>query len=153
MKRTTVFADEDVLRNLRKIARRENRSFAEVTRKALTEYVSRRRPKRSSLSLVGVGRSGRKDVAPPATAISGSRCGVSKAAGGESVDPEKPMDSQRNRESKKEVGYYFRKISRQMFPASLPWTVSSDGSTTTLSPFRASPTRLFTRGSGTSFPE
>ena len=63
MKRTTVFADEDVLRKLREIARRENRSFAEVTRKALTEYVSRRRTKRSRLSLVGVGRSGRKDVA------------------------------------------------------------------------------------------
>jgi predicted CopG family antitoxin len=60
---TTVFADEDVLRRLRKIARRENRSFAEVTREALTEYVSRRRKKRSRLSLVGVGRSGRKDVA------------------------------------------------------------------------------------------
>jgi len=63
MKRTTVFADEDVLRKLREIARRQNRSFAEVTRKALTEYVSRRRTKRSRLSLVGVGRSGRKDVA------------------------------------------------------------------------------------------
>ena len=63
MKRTTVFADEDVLRKLREIARRENSSVAEVTRKALVEYVSRRRSKRSRLSLVGVGRSGRKDVA------------------------------------------------------------------------------------------
>jgi metal-responsive CopG/Arc/MetJ family transcriptional regulator len=63
MKRTTVFADEDVLRKLREIARRENSSVSEVTRKALTEYVSRRRPKRSRLSLVGIGRSGRKDVA------------------------------------------------------------------------------------------
>jgi hypothetical protein len=63
MKRTTVFADEDVLRKLREIAKRENSSVAEVTRKALVEYVSRRRVKRSRLSLVGVGRSGRKDVA------------------------------------------------------------------------------------------
>ena len=63
MKRTTVFADEDVLRKLRKIAKRENSSVSEVTRKALVEYVSRRRTKRSRLSLVGVGRSGRKDVA------------------------------------------------------------------------------------------
>jgi metal-responsive CopG/Arc/MetJ family transcriptional regulator len=63
MKRTTVFADEDVLRKLREIAKRENSSVAEVTRKALVEYVSRRRAKRSRLSLVGVGRSGRKDVA------------------------------------------------------------------------------------------
>jgi hypothetical protein len=63
MKRTTVFAHEDVLRKLREIAKRENSSVAEVTRKALVEYVSRRRVKRSRLSLVGVGRSGRKDVA------------------------------------------------------------------------------------------
>jgi predicted CopG family antitoxin len=63
MKRTTLFADEDVLRKLREIAKRENTSVSEVTRKALTEYVSRRRAKRSRLSLVGVGRSGRKDVA------------------------------------------------------------------------------------------
>jgi metal-responsive CopG/Arc/MetJ family transcriptional regulator len=63
MKRTTVFADEDVLRKLREIAKRENTSVSELTRKALTEYVSRRRAKRSRLSLVGVGRSGRKDVA------------------------------------------------------------------------------------------
>ena len=63
MKRTTVFADEDLLRKIRDIAKRENSSVAEVTRKALTEYVSRRRPKRSRLTLVGIGRSGRKDVA------------------------------------------------------------------------------------------
>ncbi len=63
MKRTTVFADEDVLRKLREIAKRENISVAAVTRKALVEYVSRRQAKRSRLSLVGVGRSGRKDVA------------------------------------------------------------------------------------------
>lgn len=63
MKRTTVFADEDLLRKLREIAKRENITIAEVTRRALTEYVSRRRPKRSRLSLIGVGRSGRKDIA------------------------------------------------------------------------------------------
>jgi tartrate dehydratase alpha subunit/fumarate hydratase class I-like protein len=35
MKRTTVFVDEDVLRKLREIAKRENSSVAEVTRKTL----------------------------------------------------------------------------------------------------------------------
>jgi metal-responsive CopG/Arc/MetJ family transcriptional regulator len=63
MKRTTVFADEDVLKKLREIAKRENSTVSEVTRKALNEYVSRRRPKRSRLSLIGIGRSGRKDIA------------------------------------------------------------------------------------------
>jgi predicted transcriptional regulator len=47
MKRITVFADEDVLRKLRKIAKRESSSVLEVTRKALVEYVSRRQAKRS----------------------------------------------------------------------------------------------------------
>jgi predicted transcriptional regulator len=56
MKRTTVFADEDVLRKLREIAKRENTSVSEVTRKALVEYISRRRAKRSRMSLVGIGR-------------------------------------------------------------------------------------------------
>jgi hypothetical protein len=63
MKRTTVFADEETLKKLREIAKRENSSLAQVTRKALTEYVSRRRPKKTRLSLIGIGRSGRKDVA------------------------------------------------------------------------------------------
>ena len=63
MKRTTVFADESILRQLREVAKRENSTVAEVTRKALSEYVSRRRSKRSRLSLIGIGRSGRKDVA------------------------------------------------------------------------------------------
>lgn len=63
MKRTTVFADDEVMRHLREIAKRENLSVSEVTRKALHEYVRRRRSRRSRLSLVGIGRSGRKDVA------------------------------------------------------------------------------------------
>jgi predicted CopG family antitoxin len=63
MKRTTVFADEEVFRKLREIAKRENSSISEVARKALVAYVSRRRPRRSRLSLVGIGKSGRKDVA------------------------------------------------------------------------------------------
>ena len=63
MKRTTVFADDDVLKKLQQIAKRENSTVAEVTRKALHEYVARRHRKRSRLSLIGIGRSGRKDVA------------------------------------------------------------------------------------------
>jgi metal-responsive CopG/Arc/MetJ family transcriptional regulator len=77
MKRTTVFADEDVLKRLREIAKRENSSLSEVARKALHEYVSRRRPKRSRLSLIGVGRSGRKDVAERAEELLGKGFGRS----------------------------------------------------------------------------
>jgi hypothetical protein len=71
MKRTTVFADDETLRKLREIAKRENISLAQVTRKALTEYVSRRRPKRARLSLIGIGRSGRKDIAARAEELLG----------------------------------------------------------------------------------
>jgi metal-responsive CopG/Arc/MetJ family transcriptional regulator len=75
MKRTTVFADEDVLEKLREIAKRENSSLSEVTRKALSQYVSRRRRKRSRLSLIGIGRSGRKDVAQRAEELLGKGFG------------------------------------------------------------------------------
>jgi metal-responsive CopG/Arc/MetJ family transcriptional regulator len=63
MRRTTVFADDDVMKKLKEIAKRENSTVSEVTRKALNEFVSRRARKRSRLSLIGIGRSGRKDVA------------------------------------------------------------------------------------------
>jgi hypothetical protein len=75
MKRTTVFADDETLRKLREIAKRENISLAQVTRKALTEYVSRRRPKRARLSLIGIGRSGRKDIAARAEELLGEGFG------------------------------------------------------------------------------
>lgn len=75
MKRTTVFADDDVLRQLREIAKRENLTVSEVTRKALHEYIARRRPRRSRLSLIGIGRSGRKDIAERAEEFLGKGFG------------------------------------------------------------------------------
>ena len=75
MKRTTVFADDDVIKKLREIAKRENCTVSEVTRKALNEFVSRRGRKRSRLSLIGVGRSGRKDVAERAEELLGKAFG------------------------------------------------------------------------------
>jgi len=63
MKRTTVVAGDKVLRQLREIAKEENVKVSDVKRKALEEYVSRRHSRRSRLSLIGIGRSGRNDVA------------------------------------------------------------------------------------------
>jgi len=63
MRRTTIFVDEDVLRRLREIAKRENMTMSDAIRAALDRYVSRRQPKRARLSLIGIGRSGRRDVA------------------------------------------------------------------------------------------
>jgi metal-responsive CopG/Arc/MetJ family transcriptional regulator len=75
MKRTTMFVEDDVLKKLSDIAKRENCTLAEVTRKALKEYVSRRTRKRSRLSLIGIGKSGRKDVAERAEELLGKRFG------------------------------------------------------------------------------
>ncbi len=69
MKRTTVFADEDLLRKLRQIAQQDNITVSDAIRRALELYVARRQPKRARLSLIGIGRSGRKDVAEHAEAL------------------------------------------------------------------------------------
>lgn len=75
MKRTTVFADEDLLNRLREIARREQTTLSEIIRTALERYASRRRSRRSSLSLMAIGRSGRKDVAEHAEELLGKGFG------------------------------------------------------------------------------
>lgn len=75
MKRTTIFADEEILRKLREIAQRENITLSEAIRAALERYVSRRRPRRPTFSLIGIGRSGRKDVAERAEELLGKGFG------------------------------------------------------------------------------
>ncbi|MDE2059162.1 MAG: ribbon-helix-helix protein, CopG family [candidate division NC10 bacterium] len=75
MKRTTVFADEDLLNRLREIARREQTTLSAIIRTALERYASRRRSRRSSLSLMAIGRSGRKDVAEHAEELLGKGFG------------------------------------------------------------------------------
>ena len=63
MKRTTIFADEDLMSTLKSIARKEKRSLSATIRKALEEFVARRREKSPLPSFAGTGRSGRNDVA------------------------------------------------------------------------------------------
>ena len=62
MKRTTLFADEELLRSLKHIADEERISVAEIIRRALGKFVAQRQKSRKQLSIVGIGRSGRKDV-------------------------------------------------------------------------------------------
>lgn len=69
MKRTTVFAEDEVLDALLAMARRRGITLAEITREALAAYVSHHRRKRKPLSLVGIGRSGRNDVAEQAEVL------------------------------------------------------------------------------------
>lgn len=63
MKRTTIFADESLLRALREIAYQERSTLAAITRRALEEFVGRRQKTGSLPSFIGIGRSGRKDIA------------------------------------------------------------------------------------------
>ncbi len=63
VKRTTIFADEETLAALRAIARDRGLSLAEAVRQALATFVVKHRPRRKPLSIIGIGRSGRKDVA------------------------------------------------------------------------------------------
>lgn len=63
MKRTTIFIDESLLASLRALAKKEQRSLSAAIRAALEEYISRRQPTRTLPSFLGLGRSGRKDIA------------------------------------------------------------------------------------------
>jgi hypothetical protein len=63
MKRTTIFIDEALERDLRAIAERERRTVSWVVREALGSYVARRKKDGPELSFVAVGRSGRRDTA------------------------------------------------------------------------------------------
>ncbi len=62
MKRTTIFADEELLSEIREISAKEKKSVAEVMREAMQSYVRKKRPRRK-LSFLGIGNSGRKDIA------------------------------------------------------------------------------------------
>jgi predicted transcriptional regulator len=64
MKRTTVFLDESLERDLQALARRQQRPLASVVREALDGYVNREvRRKGSGLRFAAVGASGRADTA------------------------------------------------------------------------------------------
>lgn len=63
MKRTTVFADERLVEELKNLSAMEKRSFADVVREAMEEYAARKRKPAGRLSFIGAGGSGRADVA------------------------------------------------------------------------------------------
>ena len=63
MRRTTIFAEDEVLVALQAIARRRNTSLAAVTREALAAYVARLHGRHKPLTFVAIGRSGRRDAA------------------------------------------------------------------------------------------
>jgi metal-responsive CopG/Arc/MetJ family transcriptional regulator len=62
MKRTTIFADEDLINEIKEISKEESRSIAEIMREAMQGYIKQKR-KRKKLSFIGIGSSGRRDIA------------------------------------------------------------------------------------------
>jgi hypothetical protein len=63
MKRTTVFAEETLIESLREIAWAERVSLSSTIRRALEEFVGRHRGPKRLPSFLGIGKSGRKDIA------------------------------------------------------------------------------------------
>jgi len=63
MKRTTIFVPEALERDLQLYARKERKPVASVVREALFEYLAARRDTAALPSFVGIGESGRRDIA------------------------------------------------------------------------------------------
>ena len=63
MKRTTISAEEDLIKEIKDIANEENRSVTEVLREALENYTKQKTVTKKRLSFIGIGNSGRKDIA------------------------------------------------------------------------------------------
>jgi predicted transcriptional regulator len=64
MKRTTLFIDPQLERELQALARREGRPMAALVREAVAQYVAAARERGSArLGFIAAGRSGRADIA------------------------------------------------------------------------------------------
>jgi hypothetical protein len=63
MQRTTIFADEYLLREIKDLAKQEKRSAADLIRDALIQYLNSRKTPAPRLSFIGIGDSGRPDLA------------------------------------------------------------------------------------------
>ncbi len=64
MRRTTIFLDEQLERELKALAKRGGKPMASVVREALAAYiVSEKETPPGALGFVGAGRSGRRDTA------------------------------------------------------------------------------------------
>jgi metal-responsive CopG/Arc/MetJ family transcriptional regulator len=63
MRRTTIFADDHLLNEIKDLANQEKRSVAELIRDALDQYLRAKRKSGKPLSFIGIGESGRDDVA------------------------------------------------------------------------------------------
>jgi metal-responsive CopG/Arc/MetJ family transcriptional regulator len=63
MRRTTIFADDTLLNEMKHLAGLEKKSVAEVVREAMEQYIESKHKPARKLSLIGIGESERTDVA------------------------------------------------------------------------------------------
>jgi metal-responsive CopG/Arc/MetJ family transcriptional regulator len=63
MKRTTIFADEDLLEELRRLAYSTGKSLSDTIRQALEQFINDHSSKQRPPSFLGIGQSGRTDIA------------------------------------------------------------------------------------------
>ena len=63
MKRTTIFADDTLLDEIKYLAQQEERSVADLIREAMVQYLEQKRKPAQQLSIIGFGASGRSDIA------------------------------------------------------------------------------------------
>ena len=62
MKRTTIFAEAEILQVLKRLASERESSMVEIVRQELEEFISRQQGKGKSPAFLGAGGSGRSDV-------------------------------------------------------------------------------------------
>jgi len=63
MVRTTIFAEPDLLEEIKQISREKHKAASLIIREAMRDYVLRERKKKSIFSFAGTGSSGRKNIA------------------------------------------------------------------------------------------
>ena len=63
MKRTTIFADDALIAQIKQASARENKSAAQFMREALQSHVEKRQPAANRFSFTGQYKSGRRDIA------------------------------------------------------------------------------------------
>jgi len=63
MRRTTIFADDNLINEIKEISKEENRSVADILREAMQDYIKQKKHKKKRISFIGIGSSGRRDIA------------------------------------------------------------------------------------------
>ncbi len=64
MKRTTIFADDSLLDEVKYLAKTKKISVATVVREALVSYLAANKPERTTdLAFIAIGQSGESDIA------------------------------------------------------------------------------------------